>query len=511
MLFLVGRLRELDKKLLYNRIETMRIKSLLVALLMAATALVAVSCEKDKVEEPSSQEEPITGSAFGKQLKSLDIVSRVDTIVPVQNPAGYNELYRVTFKQLVDHNNPSAGTFEQKAFLFYVGDDRPTVLYTCGYILYEAYAQAPFVDLAYNMNANLLMVEHRYFGNSKPANDPRWDYLTIAQAAADHHAIIEALKPLLPKEWVSTGTSKDGMTSIFLRYFYPNDIDVTTAFCSPLMTSLHYKPVGLYMNNESGTAEERAQMRAIMNRMLQNGEQGLYARCLELLDEHNINDTAEDYSFTWYVRNLHEGFFYYFSYGDQGSPNHLPSLNATDDQLILTMLAAVFNPYDYSFVYPYEIQTAKELGQFDYDYEAYADVLEGTSFDASSLRSNPSDLHPEDRWLYSTYDSSLLVDIRNNFIPNTTCPILLVYQKNDPWTGARPDQVNQQYSKMIINPSGIHNHDINNPAHYSPGTRQEIMDFIAQYVPYGNDPAIAKRPVISISHKMKDQFMIRRW
>ena len=41
--------------------------------------------------------------------------------------------------------------------------------------------------------------------------------------------------------------------------------------------------------------------------------------------------------------------------------------------------------------------------------------------------------------------------------------------------------------------------------------RQEIMDFIAQYVPYGNDPAIAKRPVISISHKMKDQFMIRRW
>ena len=64
---------------------------------------------------------------------------------------------------------------------------------------------------------------------------------------------------------------------------------------------------------------------------------------------------------------------------------------------------------------------------------------------------------------------------------------------------------------LIINPSGIHNHDINNPAHYSPGTRQEIMDFIAQYVPYGNDPAIAKRPVISISHKMKDQFMIRRW
>ena len=158
----------------------MKIKSVIVLLMMAAATLVAVSCEKDKVEEPSNPEEPVVGSAFGIQLKSLDIVSRVDTIVPAQNPAQYKELYRVTFTQPVDHNNPSAGTFEQKAFLFYVGDDRPTVLYTCGYILYEAYAQTPFIDLAYNMNANLLMVEHRYFGESKPAGDSRWNYLTIS-------------------------------------------------------------------------------------------------------------------------------------------------------------------------------------------------------------------------------------------------------------------------------------------------------------------------------------------
>lgn len=483
------------KILKYN---TIGMKSIVVALLLAATALVGVSCSKDE-EEPSHQEEPIVGSAFGKQLKSLDIVSRVDTIVPVQNPAQYQELYRVTFTQPVDHNNPSAGTFEQKAFLFYVGDDRPTVLYTCGYILYENYAQTPFIDLAYNMNANLLMVEHRYFGNSKPANDPNWNYLTLSQAAADHHAIIQALKPLLPKEWVSTGTSKDGMTSIFLRYFYPDDIDVTVPFCAPLMTSLYYRPVGQYLNSESGTTTERARMQALMNIMLENGEEGLYARCQELLEERNIHDPNVDYSFTWYVRALHEGFFYYFSYGEYGTPNHLPSINESDDQLILTMLEAVFNPRDMSFVYPYEIQTAKELGQFEYDYDAYAEVLAGTSFDASILRSNPSDLHPEDRWLYATYDSSLMLDIRTRFIPTTTCPILFIYQKNDPWTGARPDEINEQYSQMIINPKGIHNHDINNPAHYAPETRQEIMDFIARYVPYGNDPAIAKRPVVSLS------------
>jgi len=41
----------------------------------------------------------------------------------------------------------------------------------------------------------------------------------------------------------SAGTMKDGMASLFYRYFYPNDMTVTTAFCSPFMTSLYYKPV----------------------------------------------------------------------------------------------------------------------------------------------------------------------------------------------------------------------------------------------------------------------------
>lgn len=74
---------------------------------------------------------------------------------------------------------------------------------------------------------------------------------------------------------VSTGTSKDGMTSIFLRYFYPDDITVSTAFCSPFYASLNFLPVGSYLNDESGTPEERNQMRVLMERLIQNGENGM--------------------------------------------------------------------------------------------------------------------------------------------------------------------------------------------------------------------------------------------
>ncbi len=356
------------------------------------------------------------------------------------------------------------------------------------------------------MNANLVMVEHRYFGNSKPANDNRWTYLTVSQAAADHHAIIQALKPLLPREWVSTGTSKDGMTSLFLRYFYPDDITVTTAFCAPFMNSLNYLSLGRYMQEESGTPEERSQMIALMGRLLQNGEQGLYVRYLQLLQANHLNT---DLTFTGYVNGCLGYFFSFFSYKTPAT-RQLPTLDMPDDQFLTTIFEEVFDNEDQSYIYPYYIQCAKELGQYICDYDAYASQLEGTAFDINEVLKNPCELKNEDCWLYQTYDSTLMTDIRTRFIPTTNCPLLFVYSKDDPWTAARPDLINEQYSKMIINPIGVHNHDINSTEHYTPEMKQEIMDFIARYVPYGNDPVVAKRAPYSYFHEMEDKFMIHR-
>ena len=58
------------------------------------------------------------------------------------------------------------------------------------------------------------------------------------------------------------------MTSLFYRYFYPNDMTVTTVFCSPFMTSLYYMPVGTYMQEESGSDAERENMHAIYFKLL---------------------------------------------------------------------------------------------------------------------------------------------------------------------------------------------------------------------------------------------------
>jgi predicted alpha/beta-fold hydrolase len=94
---------------------------------------------------------------------------------------------------------------------------------------------------------------------------------------------------------------------------------------------------------------------------------------------------------------------------------------------------------------------------------------------------NPNKLYDCDMWLYDAYDNSVHLDILNNFLPNCEKPILLVYSQNDPWTGARITNVNP-VAKLIINPDGIHHQDINNPEHYSPALRQEIIDYIGKYV-----------------------------
>ena len=134
---------------------------------------------------------------------------------------------------------------------------------------------------------------------------------------------------------------------------------------------------------------------------------------------------------------------------------------------------------------PPRIENVKEQGYAAFDYSLYPQ-LEGTGFDADKLNVpskeyNQRELYDCDLWLYDTYDNSHNLDLRNNFLPNCTKPILLVYSTNDSWTGGAVTKVNP-VAKLLMNPIGIHNQDINNEENYTPEMRQEIIDYIAKYV-----------------------------
>ncbi|GGY40452.1 S28 family serine protease [Streptomyces djakartensis] len=132
-------------------------------------------------------------------------------------------------RQPVDHTNPAAGTFEQRLTLLHTAADRPTVLTTTGY---HALLTPRLSEPAVLLGANQLQVEHRYFGESRPA-EPGYTHLTIRQAADDHHRVVRLFRRLCPGAWISTGSSKGGMASVYHRRFHPHDVDGTVVYSAP--------------------------------------------------------------------------------------------------------------------------------------------------------------------------------------------------------------------------------------------------------------------------------------
>ncbi len=101
----------------------------------------------------------------------------------------------------------------------------PMVFGPSGYAVISRSGQ----ELSGILQCNLLTVTHRFFQGARP--DPvNREYLTIEQAAADHHHIVSLLKDIYKGPWISSGASKSGQTVLFHKRFWPDDIDATVAY-----------------------------------------------------------------------------------------------------------------------------------------------------------------------------------------------------------------------------------------------------------------------------------------
>ncbi|MGJ5748677.1 PS-10 peptidase S37 [Streptomyces puniciscabiei] len=172
-------------------------------------------------------------------------------------------------RQPVDHTDPAAGTFEQRLTLLHTGLDRPMILATTGY---EAPLTPHRTEPAELLGGNQLLVEHRCFGTSRPAQ-PDYTHLTIRQAADDHHRVVRLLRRLYRAAWISTGGSKGGMASVYHRRFYPHDVDGTIAYSAPDNVDDRDDSAYLRFLDSVGSAADREALRAVQRRLLQRRPQ----------------------------------------------------------------------------------------------------------------------------------------------------------------------------------------------------------------------------------------------
>ena len=176
---------------------------LLLALLTTSTFLVA-GCGSDE-QGPSAATTGAQGGGGaggggaggqggGVAVDIKEQLAGIEGAVVVEQTSdieGYR-FFLIELDQPVDHENPAGQRFKQRIALHHRDAAAPTVLASTGYMLWlpSQYLEEP----TSMVGGNQLIVEHRYFSPSRPA-PADWSKLTIQQAAADHHRIVQALSP----------------------------------------------------------------------------------------------------------------------------------------------------------------------------------------------------------------------------------------------------------------------------------------------------------------------------
>ncbi|RLK59086.1 S28 family serine protease [Actinokineospora cianjurensis] len=423
-------------------------RALAAGLAVAAVVGVAVAASPAQASPATAVSQNATNADILDQLKAvpgLTVVSESAT-----PPAGYR-FFLLTFKQPVDHHNPRGATFEQRFQLLHKDTARPVVLHTTGYNMpVTAFRSEPtrLVD------GNQISVEQRFFTPSRPANAD-WDDLNIWQAATDHHRIVSALKRVYAAKWISTGASKGGMTSIYHRRFYPDDVDGVVAYVAP---------------NDAVNDSDRAYDRFFQTvgndpacrTKLEDVQKEALKRRTALVAKYQGAATAAGWTFTGVLGSIDKAYemtvldtvWAFWQYSTQADCATVPAKTATDDQLYAFIDAtagfAFYADQGITPYAPYFYQAATQLGWPQPKFEH----LRGLTKYPNLYQANSS-LPPD---LRRRHDSRPMLDV-DRWVRTRGSELLFVYGANDPW-GAEQFVPSRRDSHLYVAPGANHGANI---------------------------------------------------
>jgi hypothetical protein len=282
---------------------------------------------------------------------------------------GFKEGYEIALAQPVDHKNPDGAKFMQRIFLSHRDYSKPVVLETEGY----GATWPKEREVAELLDANQIIVEHRYYESSKP-KPLKWEYLTSWQAASDHHRIVELLKEIYPGKWLTSGRSKGGMAALFHRAYYPDDVDATVAYVAPIMIGPTDSRIDSFMNS-IGDKASREKIRQFQRVCLE--------RRMELLPQLKVMSEKQRLTFPCSLEGVLEWTVielpYSFWSGNHRS-TEIPQPDATKEQLFdfLNKVNSFSSISDSRIKFNAALyyQQYTEFGYFSYPHSHLNDLLQ---------------------------------------------------------------------------------------------------------------------------------------
>ncbi len=377
-------------------------------------------------------------------LLKIEALPKVSDVKRLQSTQ-FADKFALFVEQPLDYKNPAAGTFKQRVYVMKAGEGRPTVIVTEGYG--GSYAASPRYreELSRILDANLIFVEHRYFLESTPS-PLNWKYLTVENAANDHHNVTTIFKQLFNGKWIATGISKGGQTALLYRYFFPKDVDVTVPYVAPLCRAREDGRHEPFLSNFAGTQKERDILRKFQTDLLK--------RRVELQPKFDSLCKANGYKFNLPLEQIYDYSVLElpFSFWQWGSPiSEVPQPGAPVDVAFRYWMKTSSPDYfvNNSPTAAFFVQAARELGYYGYDTRPFKGLLK-----IRSSKGYLAKLFLPKGSEYK-YDRSLYRKLKD-FVANTDAKMMFIYGEFDPWSSVKVDEPNNNNVVVLVQPNGSH-------------------------------------------------------
>ena len=399
-----------------------------------------------------------------KNLESLPGILNVEIIQP---DSEYNEAYKIFIEQPIDHNHPEGEKFRQKFYLSHKDVSLPMVIELDGYNI--DYNREN--ELSSILKCNKIVVEHRYFGESKP-DSLDWNYLTIEQAANDHHKIIETLKKIYDKQWITTGISKGGQTTYIHKYYFPDDADASVCYVAPLNLAPEDPRIYHFLDNV-GTKECRDKMVAFQREVLKR-EDELIPMFIEDTKMSGYNYSIGDYEFIFEYVVLEYGFaFWQWQYT---KCSQIPDTTASNDDLFEHLKTgssfSYFSDQEIESNLPFIYQAYTQMGYYGYDISNFKDLLKEVKEPTSRI------FLPD--YMKPVYDCCIMQEI-NTWIQKHGNNMIFIYGEIDSWSATAVELTGETNAIKMVKPGGNHRTRIKS---FNEKDQEYIINTIEDWIGY---------------------------
>ncbi|MCB9283326.1 MAG: hypothetical protein H6563_04570 [Lewinellaceae bacterium] len=384
---------------------------------------------------------------------------------PIDVMGDYEAAYELQVKQPIDHQHPEKGYFYQRVFLSHAGFDRPNVIVTEGY-------QRPtnrIYELSRLLDANQVDVEHRYFGTSTP--EPLdYTYLNLEQETADLHHVRELLGQIYPEDWVSTGISKGGQTTIFYRYFYPEDVTVSVPYVAPLNLELEEKRIYDFLA-KVGTDECRQAIYDFQVRVLKERD-----KILPLLKWY-AKGKGDTFNYLGFEAAFEYAVLEYpFSFWQMGHDcSSIPGKDADLDTVIDHFNEVVgldlFNDQSMTDYASHYYQAGTQMGYYGYQTEPFKGLLK-------VLKGHPSAIFMPNK-MQAPFDPTVIRST-SDWLQKKGNNFIYIYGGIDTWSATAVPPSSQTNSVWFMLPGK--DHRTARIASMTPEERKKFVDTLEQWL-----------------------------